>query len=141
MPLYDFRCAEGHEFERFVKLEAFDDAQECSCGAPCQRLLSAPMFSVDSVGYSCPVTGDWVGSKREHSENLKKQGCRVLEPGETEAATSRRRSSDEALEKAVDITIEREIESMPSEKKETLYNELTRGGVTAEIERRTAQNA
>jgi hypothetical protein len=42
------------------------------------------MISVEAVGYNCPVTGKWVGSKKAHQENLREQGCRVLEPGEKE---------------------------------------------------------
>ncbi len=42
MPLYDFRCSEGHRFERFVALAEFASPQACECGAPSRRVLSAP---------------------------------------------------------------------------------------------------
>lgn len=47
MPLYDFRCGEGHEFDRLVPLAQFDEPQHCDCGAMAQRLVSAPMVIGD----------------------------------------------------------------------------------------------
>ena len=49
MPLYDFRCAEGHEFERAVPLAEFAAPQSCGCGAPSRRLLSAPRVKSDTT--------------------------------------------------------------------------------------------
>ena len=137
MPLYDFRCSEGHTFERHVPLANFSDPQNCSCGSPAQRLISRPMFSVESVGYNCPITGSWIGSKKDHQENLARHGCRVLETGETSASAARRQAADTALDAAVEATVEKEIETMSSDKRETLYNELTRQGVDAVVTRAT----
>lgn len=141
MPLYDFRCDNGHRFERFIKLEDFGSLQNCPCGMPALRVISAPMFSVDQTGYNCPVTGAWIGSKREHEENLRRTDCRVLEAGEKEAAAAYREKADREFEKAVEATVEREVETMPSEKREKLYNELTRGGVNVEYQRGTTNAA
>lgn len=128
MPLYDIRCSEsGKIFERVIPLAKFEEPIFCTCGAPAIRIISTPMFSVDNTGYDCPVTGKWIGSKREHEENLKRQGCRVLEAGEKEANVRRRESEDAALDRAVDQTVEREIETMPSAKRERLFNELESG--------------
>lgn len=38
----------------------------------------------DYEGYDCPVTGKWIEGRYAHKENLKRQGCRVFEPGELE---------------------------------------------------------
>lgn len=135
MPLYDFRCDSNHTFERFVPLEKFEEQQECACGAPAHRLISTPMFSVDNTGYSCPITGDWIGSKRQHQENLARHGCRVLETGETEAAKSRKAREEAEFEKRVEETVEREIEAMPSNKREQLHNELVNGKLDISVER------
>jgi predicted nucleic acid-binding Zn ribbon protein len=89
MPLYDIRCEKSEiVFERFIKLSDFEVPITCACGAPGKRLISKPMISVEAVGYNCPVTGKWVGSKKAHQENLREQGCRVLEPGEKEFEAS-----------------------------------------------------
>jgi putative FmdB family regulatory protein len=135
MPLYDFECIENHRFERSVKLIDFEVPQFCSCGAPASRAISAPRFSVDNVGYDCPVTGKWIGSKREHEENLKQQGCRVLETGEKEANERSRVKDEAAFEKKLEDSIERQIDQMSSTKKEQLANELINGKADLAVER------
>ena len=41
MPTYEYRCANGHEFELFQRMSD-EPAAECpECGAPSERLLSA----------------------------------------------------------------------------------------------------
>ena len=137
MPLYDFRCSKGHRFERFVPLEKFEEVQECVCNAPAQRLISAPMFTVDNTGYNCPITGEWIGSKYQHQENLAKHGCRVLETGETEAAASFRAKEDAKLDKLIEDHVEREFESFSSDKKEQLHNELVNGKLDLSVDRST----
>lgn len=136
MPLYDFKCVNGHTFERQVKLANFEDIQTCDCNAVATRLISKPRFSVDQTDYACPVTGERIASKREHEENLKRQNCRVLEPGETESAAKKRLSDDEVLDKKIEETVEREIESYSSAKKEQLSNELVNGGLDVEVVRK-----
>lgn len=42
MPLYDYRCDEGHRFERVLPLARYDEPQACRCGAPSQKLIAAP---------------------------------------------------------------------------------------------------
>jgi putative FmdB family regulatory protein len=54
MPLYDFRCTEGHRFERFVPMAEFTIKQSCECGNPAQRLISAPMVRSDVID---PIRG------------------------------------------------------------------------------------
>jgi putative FmdB family regulatory protein len=136
MPLYDIRCSKsGKIFERFIKLEKFSEPIECACGAPANRVISSPLFSVDKTGYNCPVTGRWIGSKREHQENLKRTGCRVLEDGETKAAAEIRRKREEAFDKKIEDTVEKEFESYSSDKKEQLHNELVNGKLDLVVER------
>ena len=132
MPLYDFRCANGHKFERHVPLAKFEEQQLCDCHAPANRIISAPMFSVDQTDYSCPITGKHIGSKRQHEENLKLHNCRVLETGEKESNERRRQEADAALDRKIEDTVEREVESLSSDKKEKLYNELISTDLTVE---------
>lgn len=41
MPTYEYRCANGHEFERFQRMSE-PPIEKCpECGAPAERLLSA----------------------------------------------------------------------------------------------------
>ncbi len=136
MPLYDIRCERGHVSERRIPLANYSDPIECACGAVASRVISTPRFSVDNTGYHCPVTEKWVGSRREHRENLKQTGCRVLETGEKEAAAKRRADDDAKLDRMIEDTVEKEIEAYSSDKKEQLHNELVNGGLDISVDRK-----
>lgn len=133
MPLYDIRCEKtGYVFERLIPLAKFEEPIICACHSPASRLISTPMISVDQTGYSCPVTGKWIRSKREHRENLQRQGCRVLEGGEKEQNEQRRAEADAELDRKVEETVERTIDSYPSAKREKLYNEMVNCDIAVE---------
>lgn len=137
MPLYDIQCSRsGETFERFIPLANFEESITCACHSPARRLISTPLFTVDHTGYDCPVTGKWVGSKSEHRENLRQTGCRVLESGETEAAKRRAAESEAEFDRKIEDTVEREIESYSSDKKEQLHNELVNGKLDLSVERK-----
>lgn len=51
----------------------------------------------DIAGYDCPVTGQWIGSRREHRENLKRKNCRLLEPGEKRESIKDRAREQERI--------------------------------------------
>ncbi len=135
MPLYDFKCSANHKFERMVALKDFAEPQICHCGQPAQRLISAPLFSVDNTGYTCPVTGSWIGSKHQHEENLKIHGCRVLETGEKEANLKKRQEAEAEFDKSIEQSVEKELSTWGSDKMEKLTNELVNGKVDLQIER------
>ena len=137
MPLYDIKCSKtGEIFERLIPLAKFEEVIICACGAPATRVISTPLFSVDATDYTCPITGRHIGSKRQHEENLKQHNCRVLETGEKELNERNRQKAEEAFEKKIEDTVEREIDQMPSAKKEQLHNELVNGKLDLAVERR-----
>ena len=138
MPLYNYTCPDHGEFDAFAPLAEYKLPKACNCGKLSPRGLSVPHFSVDNVGYNCPITGEWVGSKYQHQENLAKHDCRVLEDGETQSAATRRQQDDTKLDKLVEDHVEREFESFPSAKKEQLHNELINGGLDLSVDRTTA---
>lgn len=138
MPMYDFRCKAGHVFERFVRLEHFDQPQRCNCEEEASRLISAPMFSVDHTDYSCPVTGQRISSKHQHEENLRQHDCRVLETGEKEANQKFRQEAEAQFDKTIEDSVERELSTWGSDKMEQLSNELVNGKVDLKIERQSA---
>jgi hypothetical protein len=100
------------------------------------RVITATRISRDLPGYSCPVTGSWVEGRRAHEENLARTGCRVLEDGEKGENEKRRAKADAALDRAVEATVEREVEQLPSHKRERLASELLSGSDLS-VERRT----
>jgi putative FmdB family regulatory protein len=134
MPLYDFRCTNGHKFDAIVKLANLEDLQRCHCGAEAHRLVSAPRIAPDYAGYNCPVTGKWVEGRKAHAENLKRTGCRLYEPGEREGLERRKQAEEAKLDSAVDETVERFITELPAVKRDKLIGEVE-GGLTATVER------
>jgi putative FmdB family regulatory protein len=61
MPLYDYRCENGHRFEVMERMSA-DPLTECTeCGAPVQRVLHAPAVHFKGAGF---YTTDYGRKKR-----------------------------------------------------------------------------
>ena len=136
MPTYVFRCPScSQQFERVLRLSEYDSPQQCVCGAVAERQICAPAVRGDYAPYECPITGRTIEGRRAHEENLKRHGCRVLEPGESAEASRRRAESDRALETSIESTAEQFVANLPSRKLEQLASEL-QSGVTATVERR-----
>lgn len=129
MPLYTYKCPTcGRGRDVFKAIADIDRKEECSnCGFAMNRQVAAPAVRGDYAGYTCPVTGAWIEGRRAHKENLARQGCRVLEPGETEAVARRRQQEDAALDSKIEATVEQFFETLPTEKKERLANEVASG--------------
>lgn len=128
MPTYEYRCGAGHKFDRVLRLSEYDTPQTCECGETATRLISTPMFSVDIPAYQSPVTGQWINSRAERREDLKRTGCVEYEPSMKEYAERARQREDVELEKAMEQTVEAEIHAMPARKREKLIAELESGG-------------
>jgi hypothetical protein len=79
------------------------------------------------------VTGTWIEGRRAHEENLKRHGCRVLEPGETEAHRRRLANEDSQLESAVEETADKFIAGLSSDKKAQLASEVSAGATAAVV--------
>ncbi|WP_166133188.1 FmdB family zinc ribbon protein [Nocardioides ochotonae] len=97
MPTYDYRCPDGHHFERLVPI-ADRDAQSCpACGAACARIPGAAAIGgVASAGLSreqMPQTWKGTGgADREYVRHLRHQwdGRQRLEEKYPELAGDRR---------------------------------------------------
>lgn len=110
MPVYDYNCPKCDTTqERFLPLKDLDVVKvRCPvCLSMMERRISAPMVRGDYEAYNCPITGKLVEGKRAHIENLKRNGCRVLEPGETREAMKRAKADKEA---ATAAAVEKAIE-------------------------------
>ncbi|UOF77835.1 hypothetical protein [Bacteriophage sp.] len=129
MPIYRYKCSVcGIGREIVKKIADIDRTENClRCSTAMNRQICAPAVRGDYAGYECPVTGKWIEGRRAHEENLKRQGCRVLEPGETAQAAAFRKAQDEAFDKSVDATVDEFIETLPTAKKEQLANEVSSG--------------
>ncbi len=129
MPVYSYKCTSCPcMFDKFLRLANYQDQQFCpECHSSAEKQVAAPAIIGDYAPYQCPVTGKWIEGRKAHEENLKRTGCRILEPGESEAAAAARKADDEALDKAVEATTEQFIESLPAAKKEKLVAEVEAG--------------
>lgn len=128
MPLYSYKCqACNTAFDDFAPMAKSAEPQFCRCGKLANRVITPTRISKDYDGYQCPVTDQWISGRRAHEENLKRQGCRVLEPGEKETNEQKKIRAEADFEKRLDQTVEKAIDSLPSEKKEKLANELSAG--------------
>lgn len=136
MPLYTYRCHDCKaNFDRVLPLARYREGQTCpSCGAPAEKQLAAPAVRGDYQPYQCPVSGKIIEGRRAHEENLRLTGCRVLEPGEREAAARYRASEDTALDAAVDAQVEEFLATAPETARTQLLNEVA-AGASAEVVR------
>lgn len=74
--------------------------------------LSKPLLmfaSSEYEGYECPVTGKWVEGKHAHRENLKRTGCRLLEPGEFEDT---KKNGRKRIEQQIDAAVDKAVETV-----------------------------
>jgi len=139
MPLHDHKCFAGHVFERFIELADLDKPQVCKCGAWADRIYTRfPLAFVSmDVCYESPVDGRPITSYQQHLEELARTDCVVYESGIKQDQERNAKLRDEALERSVEETVDREIATMPAMKREKLVAELE-GGLTAAPERMTA---
>jgi len=64
LKIFDYRCPDGHVFEKMVR----DNAKlcRCECGKDATRMVSAPSFHLDGASGDFPGTHmKWV---REHEK-------------------------------------------------------------------------
>ena len=51
MPIYEYRCENGHEFEAFQSMSEEPISRCMECGAAAQRVLSAPAVHFKGSGF------------------------------------------------------------------------------------------
>lgn len=129
MPTYEYRCKDGHKFDRVSTIRDYSPVVRCNCGQFADRIFTvAPMgFVQGDVSYRCPITDKPITSRKEHEENLARHGCRILEPGEREGLTRQRAQEDAIFDAKVEATAEEFVANLPAEKKEQLGKELDAG--------------
>lgn len=149
MPTHDFLCRSGHVTEAFVA-HGVDwlpcpkclDIESGVMGeffpkAARKVFLRAPLsFVREDVCYESPIDGRPITSHQQHVEDLARSDCVVYESGIKQDQDRNSRLREEALERSVDETVDREIAMMPAVKREKLVAELE-GGLTATPERGT----
>ncbi len=77
MPIYEYRCRDGHTTDLYRSVEARHDAAECAkCGKPAEKIISRVGHAVpDIAGYRSTITGEWIGSRSTHRAHLRQHEC------------------------------------------------------------------
>lgn len=135
MPVYVFSCDNGHRFDRFLPLDEYDTPQTCDCGAEAHRKIVPTMLNCDIApwdAYISPATGKPITSYKERREDMARSGCVDYDEGMKRDQKAMIKQGDDALDKAIDQTVEKEISKMDAHKKERLYNEMQHNDLSYE---------
>jgi len=135
MPTYQYKCELSAKIiERHTSIKNHSNKIMCNCGAIAnQVILRAPTITIpqhmryDFNGYESPIDGRVIRNMKERSDDLARSGCIEYDPGMVQDADRRVIEADIALDKMVEETVERELETMPLAKKELLSKELESG--------------
>lgn len=138
MPTYSYRCKYGHEFDVTKPMRLSDEPEACFCGEAGAK-VPAPFHAIGprDVHYLSPIDGRPITSERMRRDDMARNNCMEYDPGVRQDYDRRIRKGEQALDSAVDATVEKEMASMPSAKREKLAAELS-GGIAADISRATA---
>lgn len=139
MPTYCYKCKTPgceEEFDRYLPLARYDEEQGCpGCLQPAEKVLTPVRVIGDYAPYNCPITGQRIDGRKAHLENLKRHGCRIIEPGEKEDVDRKKARTEKELDKNVERSVEQFIDALPVEKKNRLMAEAE-AGVTLKAERK-----
>jgi putative FmdB family regulatory protein len=113
MPLYEYMCPQCEKsFTVFKKLVDYLTPAEHSCGTEGLRIISRPMIAVDYPAYISPASGRLIQGKKQHEDELKRTGCRLLEPGERNDMERRKKEADVKEDKMIDTMVEKTFTEM-----------------------------
>jgi len=113
MPIYTYKCPGcQRQFDHFCKIAEMRQQEPCECGRLADKILVPAMAQPDLPGYECPITGEWIDGRRAHKENLKKRGCRVLEPGERQEFIKRQSDRQKDFDKRTEQIVEKAARGM-----------------------------
>lgn len=135
MPLYEFKCEDGHVFDEFLKLDDYDKPMTCECGKPAKRQITATMINCDIPNwdrYISPSTGKLITSYKDRKRDMQESGCIDYDPGMKAHAAKIRQDKEKELDRKIDETVERQISSMNSDQRDSLAKELTTKDISIE---------
>jgi putative FmdB family regulatory protein len=134
MPLYDYKCLHGHVTNKMLKIAEYKSEVTCdSCGCIATRIISAPAVLGDYAPYECPVTGKMIEGRKQHEDNLRRHGCRLLETGERDQFIRSKATEEKVFESKIEHTVGELVEKMPVRKREQLASELANGADTTVV--------
>ena len=92
MPIYEYRCTNGHTFEVFQSMSEDAVAVCVECGAECERVLSAPAVHFKGSGF---YTTDYArkGAKKAAGDGGSAAEKSTSDSGSSKSSGSERSSS------------------------------------------------
>ena len=91
MPIYEYRCENGHEFEAFQSMSE-DPISKCmECGAPSERVLSAPAVHFKGSGF---YTTDYARKGKKSTDSGSSSSSDGSSSSEASSKSSDSKSSD-----------------------------------------------
>lgn len=108
MPLYESMCHQCGKVHNYYKPAArYLETPEC-CGQRTEKVILTPPFGVvDIPAYQSPVSGKWINSRKQRTEDLKQAGCRPWEGMEQEQKEAARQQ--EYQEQAHDAFLDKAL--------------------------------
>jgi hypothetical protein len=108
MPCYEALCHVCGKVQDYYRPASDYLNTPYCCGKKTEKvILTAPYGVVDIPAYQSPISGKWINSRRERTEDLKRNDCRPWENMEQETKEAARRAKyeeekqDKAIEKSV----------------------------------------
>jgi putative FmdB family regulatory protein len=88
MPTYEYRCPDGHQFERFQKMSDEPRASCPECGAESERVISG------GAGFLFKGEGFYITDYR--TDSYKKEAAKETSPSPSESVSDSKESPDPA---------------------------------------------
>lgn len=136
MPLYQYRCAKNHAFERYLSLEDYSLPQACeACGLLGVREISAPLLvsAQAECRYDSPIDGTVITTWEQRRDDLARHNCVAYDP-EMKTDTERRiTEKDTTLDRSLDEHVEKTWANMPTAARRQVASELVDQGMDAHI--------
>lgn len=130
MPTYTYECNNCKTFiTKFSTMREHSNTVWCLCGEVAnQVILSPPMMIIpQDCYYESPIDGRPITNRKQRIEDMARSGCVEYDPGIRQDIDRNLKESETKLDKAIETTVEKEIDSMPIVKKERLASELAAG--------------
>jgi hypothetical protein len=130
MPIYTYRCSNGHAYDRYLALADYARPQVCDCGRVGLRMICAPLLvkAQAECRYDSPIDGHAVTSWAARRDDLARNNCQPYDPEMKTDMLRRRQDADAAIEKSVDATVDEAFEKMPTAQRAKLASEVTEQG-------------
>ena len=136
--LYQYRCASQHVTEKMCRYVDYEEAVPCDeCELAAVRIFTPPVMvkAQPDIAYDSPIDGRHITTHAARREDMQRHNCIEYDPEMKKDADRRTKERQDALDRSVEQTVEREIAKMPSAKRAQLKKEVVDMGVGLEVKR------